>query len=164
MSTEPAGSAVLSACGTYRYRLERTWAANLGTCVFVMLNPSTADASVDDPTIRRCVGFAKAWGYGRLVVGNLYALRATNPKMLWTVLDPVGPANREHLRRMAAEADLIVCAWGAHGARNGRGRMVRSALLAAAPLNVDVMALGHTRAGEPVHPLYQPKAAQLVPA
>lgn len=85
--------AVISDDGLYRYLLERHWDDTTSSCTFVMLNPSTADALVDDPTIRRCVGFAKSFGCGSLRVVNLYAYRATKPAELWTVDDPVGPAN-----------------------------------------------------------------------
>lgn len=84
-------SAVISECGSYRYRLERVWEAEKDRVAFIMLNPSTADASKDDPTIRRCIGFAKAWGFGGLIVGNLFALRSTDPKALYGHKDPVGP-------------------------------------------------------------------------
>jgi hypothetical protein len=120
--TEDSG-AELSPCRRYRYRLWRRWSD--GPVVnFVMLNPSTADAEQDDPTVRRCVGFAKSWGAGGLVVTNLYALRSTDPKALWTADDPVGPENAFHLGSGALGADTVVCAWGAEGARNGRGNEV----------------------------------------
>ncbi len=90
--------AVLSADGVYRYRLWRTWDASKPTLAFLMLNPSTADATEDDPTIRRCLGFAKEWGYGSLVVVNLFALRSPNPDALRENDDPVGPENGEHLQ------------------------------------------------------------------
>ncbi len=94
------GSAVLSECARYRYRLDRAWERDdhgLGTVTWVMLNPSTADADVDDPTIRRCIGFSKAWGYNALTVVNLFAWRATSPRDLCAVEDPVGPDNEAHL-------------------------------------------------------------------
>src|SRR5690606_18576726 len=92
------GTARFSPCGQYRYLLTRPipapfWKPDAGEAVFVMLNPSTADASEDDPTIRRCIGFAKEWGCTGLTVANLYALRSTDPKGLWKHRDPVGPEN-----------------------------------------------------------------------
>jgi hypothetical protein len=104
--------AVLSDCKSYRYRLSRIWDEEKAKAMFVMLNPSTADAKKDDPTIRRCVGFAKEWGYGGIYVGNLYAYRTTNRKALNQVEDPVGPDNKFHVRKMAKLCEKIICAWG----------------------------------------------------
>ena len=92
--------AVISDCGKYRYRLTRKWGYGR-PCGFIMLNPSTADALHDDPTIRRCVGFAKAWGCGALIVVNLFAVRATSPREMMRADDPVGPENKEHVQRAA---------------------------------------------------------------
>ena len=113
-------SAEISPCGLYRYSLTRKWEAWKGTVNFIMLNPSTADAQEDDPTIRRCIGFAKAWGYGGIVVTNLFAYRATNPKELKKVDKPFGEHN--HLYQLEAaviSSELTVCAWGAHGLQEG---------------------------------------------
>ena len=90
-------SAVISECRLYRYRLDRVWDTGEAQVLFVMLNPSTADATVDDRTICRCMEFARAWGYGGLVVGNLFAYRATNPQQLKNVDDPVGFGKRSHV-------------------------------------------------------------------
>lgn len=157
--------AVISGCGRYRYTLEwdlqaslplveRGAARALGLSVlFVMLNPSTADASVDDATIRRCLGFARAWGYSRLLVGNLFALRATQPEALLADEDPVGPDNDEYLfEYLAGRADLTVAAWGSHQAVGARG----PAVLARLREGGDVYCLGQTQGGEPRHPLYLP--------
>lgn len=153
----PAGAAHISSCGRYRYMLRRSWSGD-PRAVFVMLNPSTADALQDDPTIRRCIGFAKAWGCGGLWVGNLYAYRATNPRDLWTVDDPVGPDNDLWLASCAlGVAGPVVAAWGAH-ARPDRVDAVRRL-----PGMGSLEALGVTTAGAPRHPLYLPKAAQLAP-
>jgi len=156
--TAPKSSAVISECGSYRYRLERVWEAEKERVAFIMLNPSTADASQDDPTIRRCIGFAKAWGFGGLIVGNLFALRSTDPKALYGHNDPVGPENDEYLRRIAQRAETVVCAWGTHGALNGRGVHVANLLD-----NYNLAALKLTASGHPGHPLYvasstEPKA------
>jgi hypothetical protein len=112
-----------------------------------MLNPSTADATLDDPTIRRCIGFSKAWGRNALTVCNLYALRATDPADLWKSDDPIGPENDLHL--LNSFGDLIVCAWGAN-AKLARVEHVCRLLNGSAPL----MCLGTTNAGAPRHPLY----------
>lgn len=122
-SLSPRGAAVFSPCGVYRYRLERAIAPQLERVVaFVMLNPSTATEHVDDPTIRRCIGFARSWDAGRLVIGNLFALRATDPRVMKAHAEPVGPDNDQHLLAIAREAHLVVCAWGNHGAHRGRAR------------------------------------------
>lgn len=102
--------AVISDCDKYRYRLDRGDGRAL---MFVMVNPSTADAEADDPTIRKCKGFAQRAGFGRIVVGNLFAFRAKDVKMLRSATDPVGPDNDEHLVAMMREADMVVAAWGA---------------------------------------------------
>ena len=114
-----------------------------------MLNPSTADAVRDDPTIRRCIGFARAWGYRRLVVTNIFALRATLPSALRGAADPVGPRNDRYILRAARDADRVVCAWGVHGALGNREAEVLALLRDLALEN-----LGLTQGGYPRHPLY----------
>lgn len=114
-----------------------------------MLNPSTADAVRDDPTIRRCIGFARAWGYWRLEVTNLFAFRTPAPPALRCAPDPVGPLNDRWLLRVAARADRIVCAWGIHGALRNRESEALE-LLRDFPLEH----LGLTTRGHPRHPLY----------
>ena len=105
-------SAVISDCGKYRYSLTRTWNDELPKVMFVMLNPSTADAMKDDPTIRRCVGFANSWGYGGIIVVNLFAFRATNPKELLSEEHPIGGDNLYYMRKAYDKVDKVVCAWG----------------------------------------------------
>ena len=142
----------LSDCGTYRYTLSRIWEPGLGNCLFVMLNPSTADALADDPTIRRCVGFARAWGYGSLSVVNLFALRATDPKALYRHADPVGPDNDAVIAAAARVADVVVAAWGAHGTHRDRGDAVARLIAEVAGRAVHRLSL--TGDGQPGHPLY----------
>lgn len=152
------GRAVLSPDGVHRYQLERYWQPELtgdkGRCLFVMLNPSTADALEDDPTIRRCIGYAKAWGYTELAVANLFALRSVVPAKLYdiTVADPVGPDNDHWIAEEAARADLIVCAWGSHGRLADRDRSVMDILRGRG--RIAPYALGLTKDGQPRHPLY----------
>ncbi|KKM80047.1 hypothetical protein LCGC14_1343720 [marine sediment metagenome] len=141
-------SAVLSPCGRYRYSLTREFFMGAGRVLFVMLNPSTADAETDDPTIRRCIGFARRWGFRRLDVGNLFAWRATNPKEIRQVSDPVGPENDRRLMYLSECADAVIAAWGTHGAYRNRDSDVL-ALLAG-----KVEHLGLTKQGHPKHPLY----------
>lgn len=151
--TAVAKGATLSACGLYRYQLWRRWDSALPAVNWIMLNPSTADASEDDPTIRRCVGFAKAWGYGGIVVTNLFAFRATDPRDMKKAADPVGPENDDAIVATAAGAGLVVCAWGAHGVHLGRSGEVLAMLFCG---SVKTTALKLTSAGEPCHPLYLP--------
>lgn len=129
-------SASISLCGTYRYRLTREW-CELGisetwnwdrdepfAVLFIMLNPSTADGDADDPTIRRCVSFARQWGYERMEVVNLFAARATQPKDLFGMQFPVGDYNEDHVASAIQSAGLVVCAWGNHGAYLAQDRVM----------------------------------------
>ncbi|HUB98542.1 MAG TPA: DUF1643 domain-containing protein [Solirubrobacterales bacterium] len=160
--------AVLSDCGRYRYSLTREIPGQLGepersgTCLFMMLNPSTADASVDDPTIRRCIRFTKDWGYKRLAVGNLFAYRATNPMALRELPLEVaaGPDNDQWLASHCEEASTIVCAWGANRIAPYRMPWVEPIL---AERGGDVVCLGTTANGSPRHPLYVPADFEPVP-
>ena len=104
--------AVLSDCGKYRYKLFREWNKNKGKVLFIMLNPSTADDKKDDNTIIRCINFAKDWGYGGLMVGNLFAYRTTYPKELFKIKDSEGKENLKCIKEMIKDADLVICAWG----------------------------------------------------
>jgi hypothetical protein len=139
-------SATFSECRTYRYTLTRELGSGEGTCVFIGLNPSTADETQDDPTIRRCIRYAREWGYARLVMLNLYAFRATDPKQMFKALFPIGPDNMRVIYEEAAKADLVVCAWGAH-AEPVHEQHVMSLL----PTS---HVLGLTAGGNPRHPLY----------
>lgn len=152
-------SAELSPCGRYRYTLRRAGlGGSIETINFIMLNPSTADAEIDDPTIRRCIRFTSDWGYNELVVTNLFALRSTDPKALATAADPIGPDNDRHIAQQAAAAALVVCAWGAHGALRGRAAHVVRLLASA---GIQPMCLSMTAGGQPGHPLYLPASSLL---
>lgn len=146
-------TANISDCGTYRYRLTRHWDVNTLAMPFVMLNPSSADADIDDPTIRRCIGFARREGAGGIVVVNLWALRATDPKRLALYSDPHGPQNCEALDEIAitsaATGKSIICAWGTGGGERGVYVADRFARQGA-----HLLCLGKTSAGHPRHPLY----------
>jgi hypothetical protein len=147
-------SAEFSPCRRYRYSLWRRW--DDGPYVmFVGLNPSTADETQDDPTIRRCIGFARDWGYGGLCMANLFAFRATDPADMKAAADPVGPENDASLERLACEAGLVVAAWGVHGTHLDRARQV-----AAARVLGDFTVLGLTADGHPRHPLYLKKTCR----
>lgn len=135
----------------YRYALWRVWDAGRDLCNFLMLNPSTADVTSDDPTVARCTRRARSWGYGGLIVTNLFAFRATDPAGLRSAPDPVGPEGDAAIVAAARIAVLVVCAWGNHGAYRSRAAAVRSLLDG---LGVTPYYLALTRRGEPAHPLY----------
>lgn len=145
----------ISPDGLYRYGLIRKWDHAAQPATFIMLNPSTADGTQDDPTIRRCVGFARALGCGGIVVVNLYAFRATKPADLWQAEDPVGPENDDRIRSNVAYAATVgapvIAAWGTQP--KARDRVAEVSVIvegAGAPL----LALGITKGGDPRHPLY----------
>ena len=146
-------SAIISPCGAYRYLLKRqaeSMAPMKSTALFIMLNPSIADATLDDPTVRRCRGFAKLWDCNGLAVANLYALRSTNPAALWAHHDPVGPDNDDYLWIIARECGDVVCAWGSNAKPQRAARVARILIDAGARL----WCLGTTKDGSPRHPLY----------
>lgn len=155
-------SAIISKCGKYRYLLTRESEVEQpgpGPALFLMLNPSTADATLDDPTIRRCRSFAKSWGCAGVSVANLYAYRATKPADLWLIEDPVGPDNDALLRRVANEYGDIVCAWGAN-AKLERVLAVADTLINA---GARLWCFGTTKGGQPLHPLYLKRDQPLIP-
>ena len=182
-----SSGADISADGRYRYSLWREWrnhpkpakwrwwknddgsavldgadrpVGEPESVLFVMLNPSKADADDDDPTIRKCVGFAKRWGYDRIDVVNLFAYRSTDPRAILRMLydrDPVGVRNQDVIERKAWDAHLIVCAWGAHGSHLEQNETVRGWLM-----DKPLYALGFTKDGHPRHPLMLSYDTQLV--
>jgi hypothetical protein len=153
-----------SPCRRYRYTLWREWpSTSLNPCprwnqylMVIGLNPSTADEIINDPTIRRCIGFAQRWGFGALCMTNIFAWRDTLPENMKRAADPVGPDNDRWLMRCAEGAGMIIAAWGVHGAHIGRAddvrRMVRR-----------LHCLGTTREGHPKHPLYLRSNTEPVP-
>lgn len=150
--------AVISECGRYRYRLYRGWAPERQrTVLWVMLNPSTADAHLDDPTIRRCIAFSTSLGYGDMWVANWYAYRATDPAELWklpSMIDAIGPENDRHLAALAKRCDRIIVAWGADG----------PAVPCESLRTPDgLWRLGTTKSGKPRHPLYVRSGTPLIP-
>src|SRR5690606_26308046 len=108
-------SAKISDCQKYRYELRRVWDDKKPLVLFIGLNPSTADADSDDNTSRVCVNYAKRWGYGGVLLGNLFAFRSTDSSALYTAADPVGPDNDSWIKKLQAEAEIVVCAWSAAG-------------------------------------------------
>jgi hypothetical protein len=158
MADGPAGalarSAEFSRCRRYRYALHRRWQQDAPSVLFIGLNPSTADARTDDATTRVCMNYARRWGYGGMVLANLFAWCATHPEDLFAAPRPVGPRNDAVLRRLQDEAALVVCAWGDGGVHRARDEAVLALLRAPHCLTT-------LRSGRPGHPLYKP--ATLVP-
>ena len=144
-------SAHISNCQRYRYSLERVWDNSKQMLTWVMLNPSTADWEQDDPTIRRCMGFARSSDYGGIIVVNLFALRATNPDDMKAALDPVGPENMAKLAETLGASHRVVAAWGTHGGYRDQDQKF---IDIARSMNIKVYCLGVTKEGFPRHPLY----------
>jgi hypothetical protein len=143
--------------GPYRYRLWRIWDRKRPAVLFICLNPSTADAFKDDPTVRRLRGFARSWGYGGFVLVNLFAFRATSPDALVRVVDPSGPKNDATIKQAALSAVEVVVAWGS--SRMAPHRAVDISGLVSRPL----VCLGTNKDGQPKHPLYLPCSATRTP-
>jgi len=152
-STGPEGlsSATFDTTRTYRYRLTRTWDPDGPRVNFLMLNPSTADAFELDPTVRRCVGFARTWGFGSLEVTNIFAFRATDPTVLIAQPEPVGADNDRAIVDAARMADRVVAAWGVRGRHRGRADDVATLL---SDIGISPVVLHLTKHGHPAHPLY----------
>lgn len=141
--------------GRFRYLLWRTWDESLPRACFVMLNPSTADATSDDPTIRRCIGFARSHGFGGIEVVNLFAFRTTDPALLPRTAEARGAGNDEHIRRAIERCVVTIAAWGVHGA--GHWQAIPSLS------GIELHCLGVTNRGEPRHPLYVAGIARMQP-
>lgn len=142
-------SATISEDQQYRYSLARKVSDGERILLFVGLNPSTADAKLDDPTIRRCVGFAKLWGFSWLLMGNVYAFRSTDPKKLQTVENPVGSRNRNELDKMMAVSELVIAAWG-NNSLTAEAKEIADWIVK----QDKTKCLGQNKNGTPKHPLY----------
>ena len=140
-------NARFSRCKSYRYSLSRSWNGGSGKALFIGLNPSTADQHEDDPTIRRCVGFACAWGCNSMEIVNLFAFCATKPEDLKRSAKPIGRNNDRWLSAAISDAALSIACWGNHGAYLGRSDKI----LERYP---DLLCLGINASGTPKHPLY----------
>lgn len=148
--------AVFSPDRVHRYGLWRIWDDDLPKVLFIGLNPSTADEFKNDPTIRRCIGYAKDWGYGGYIMGNIFGFRATDPKVMKAAKDPIGPKNNEWLLKLHNEADLTIGAWGNHGEFMNRGKDIVN-------LIPNLKCLKITGKGYPSHPLYLKKSLIPIP-
>ncbi|HEY1048192.1 MAG TPA: DUF1643 domain-containing protein [Prosthecobacter sp.] len=167
---------IISPCGLYRYTLWRDWrhepsplcrdCADFGpTCphsggpcdtskyvVFIGLNPSTADATKDDHTVRKCIGFAKQWGYRSMCIVNLFAFRATQPSDLFKATNPIGPGNNYHFLSVISDADLVIAAWGNQSNPALAARLKTLKRAAIIKLLRTAQCLGYTASGQPLHP------------
>ena len=152
---ETASGAVFSNCRNYRYALWRTWNPGAGLVLFIGLNPSKANERRNDPTIRRCIAYARDWGYGGLLVANIYAYCATKPHDLFRAADPVGPDNDKWLCSLGDAANKIICCWGNHGLKD-------HARLPLPEMEKPLYYLKLNRSGAPAHPLYLRKEAKPV--
>ena len=142
--------AIFDVSGRYRYSLWRAWSPYHPRIAFILLNPSTANEQINDPTIQRCMGFARAWNFGSMEVVNLFAYRATNYKDLFNVSDPVGAENNRFLMQAFERCPTVVLGWGVRGTFLSRDHQVLSLLAG----RNDLYCLGITKAGQPRHPLY----------
>lgn len=141
-------SATLSPCQQYRYELHRVWDDTKPLVLFICLNPSTADADNEDNTSRVCINYAKRWGYGGLLIANLFAFRSTDPSGLYKVADPIGPDNDVWLKQLQTEASLVICAWSNMGGFKNRDKAVLNFL-------ESPHCLVKLKSGRPGHPLYK---------
>lgn len=148
--------ALLSPCGKYRYTLYRRWGT--GPCVnFIGLNPSTADSCMDDPTIRRMMGFAQSWEYGAMIITNLFAMRETRPSLLMNCSEPIGEYNDTHLLVNLHVCPLVIACWGRYGLWQDRQQKFLLMLK-----GVQILCLGRNKDATPKHPLYLPKTATAI--
>lgn len=154
---DAASRAVYSDCEQYRYSLTRIWDPAGERALFIMLNPSTATEVQNDPTVERCERRSRALGFGAFRVLNIFAYRATDPRDMKRADDPVGPDNDAALLDGLAWGDRVVCAWGTHGAHQGRGAAVEALLRRTGR---ELLHLGLSKAGHPKHPLYIGYAVQ----
>lgn len=145
-------SATISPCELYRYDLWRIWDKSKDVCTIIGLNPSTADAEKDDATIRKCINYAHAWGYGSLCMLNLFAYRARQPQDMKDTTAPIGPENDAFLALAAQRPGIVIAAWGNHGTYYGRDAVVTRRMMEAKPLHC----LKRNENGTPAHPLYLP--------
>ncbi|WP_247950462.1 DUF1643 domain-containing protein [Streptococcus constellatus] len=148
--------AIISKDKIYRYKLSRTWDSTKPTILFIGLNPSIADENVDDPTITRCINFAKDWGYGTLLMANLFAFRSTYPKDIYLIDDPIGKDNDHYLLECVTQSDLIVACWGNNGTYMNREKVIKE-------LVPNLYCLQKNKNGTPHHPLRLPRNIDPVP-
>lgn len=148
--------AIISKDKIYRYKLSHTWDSTKPTILFIGLNSSIADENVDDPTITRCINFAKDWGYGTLLMANLFAFRSTYPKDIYLIDDPIGKDNDHYLLECVTQSDLIVACWGNNGTYMNREKVITE-------LVPNLYCLQKNKNGTPHHPLRLPRNIHPLP-
>ena len=148
-------SAVFSSCRKYRYSLTRAWNLTGNYVLFIGLNPSIADELIDDPTLKRCINFTKDWGYGGLIMVNLFAYVSTHPSELKNTKLPIGKENDKHILKNHQKSQLTVIAWGNDGYLYDRDKEVLAIIDSPMCLNIN-------KSGQPAHPLYQKKDQELI--
>lgn len=160
MPRPKSSGATFSPCRTWRYTLWRhwDWRGDAHCVAFIGLNPSTADETKNDPTVRRCINYAKEWGYGGMYMLNIFGYRATDPAVMKAALDPVGPENDRTIAKHVRRCGLVIACWGVHGAFSEREQRITQLPQVRQKLHC----LGQTKAGHPRHPLYLPKSARPV--
>lgn len=150
--------AMLSPCLQYRFALSRAWEPNMRVIGFILLNPSTADDKIDDPTVKKLIQFAKHNKYGGFLLANIFSLRSTDPKLLRTHHDPIGPSNDYWIAQLTRWSEIVVCGWGNHGSLNNRGKEVKLIIPKAKRF-----AFGFNNGGQPTHPLYLSPTKRFLP-
>lgn len=140
----------------YRYTLSRTWDSTKPTVLFIGLNPSIADENIDDPTITRCINFARDWGYGTLLMANLFAFRSTYPKEIYLIDDPIGKDNDHYILECVKQSDLIIACWGNNGTYMDREKIIKE-------LVPNLYCLQKNKNGTPHHPLRLPRDINPIP-
>jgi hypothetical protein len=151
--------AVISDCGKYRYLLRRTWDHSKPRALLIMLNPSTADAKLDDPTIRSCVRLISGLHYGSMEVVNIFGWRATYPDELPKQADPIGPMNERIVDAAIRRCDVVICAWGANAMAARKSQYLCARIQSVKP---GIYCFGTTKSGAPKHPLYVKSGTPLV--
>jgi len=152
-------NAIFDTTKKYRYLLMRQWSENNAQITWIMLNPSTADENIDDPTIRRCIGFSKLYNAGKMEIVNLFSYRSTTPQTLYTINDPIGKETDQYILNSVKSADKVIIAWGNHGKLNNRSKYVINDLLS--PYHNKIYTLKLLKNKEPGHPLYISYSEQL---
>ncbi len=146
-------SARFSDCRLYRYELWRIWENSKNYCMFIGLNPSIADETLNDPTVRRCIDYAQRWGYGALCMTNIFAYRATDPNVMMKIEEPIGFDNDRTLKTLSSAAGIVIAAWGKHGSHINRGKQIIDMI-------PSLHCLKRNGDGSPAHPLYLKKTLE----
>jgi hypothetical protein len=157
-TTEISKYAMLSPCLQYRFALSRAWKPNARVIGFILLNPSTADDKIDDPTVKKLIDFAKYNGFGGFLLANIFSLRSPDPKSLRAHRDPIGPSNDYWIQQVIRWSEQVICGWGNHGTYRQRGKEVKLLIPRAKRF-----VFGFNNGGQPTHPLYLSPTKRFLP-